>query len=97
VKGSPYELRGRCCLREYRKRAGVPRTSGICASRVSKGCSSGHSRERGVEISSHVEALRLIEYNRGKLASHGKTSCRIFNDLRMLRRILQQGGGGMNV
>jgi hypothetical protein len=37
-----------------------------------------------------VEALRLIEYNLDKLASHLKTSRRILNDLRMLRRILQQ-------
>jgi hypothetical protein len=37
-----------------------------------------------------VEALRLIGYNPEKLASHLKTSRRILNDLRMLRRILQQ-------
>lgn len=37
-----------------------------------------------------VEALRLIGYNLEKLASHLKTSRRILNDLRMLRRILQQ-------
>ena len=37
-----------------------------------------------------VEALRLIGYNLDKLASHLKTSRRILNDLRMLRRILQQ-------
>ncbi|MGA3324730.1 MAG: hypothetical protein ABSF45_09670 [Terriglobia bacterium] len=39
-----------------------------------------------------VEALRLIGYNLEKLASHIKTSRRILNDLRMLRRILQQRG-----
>jgi Ni,Fe-hydrogenase III large subunit len=37
-----------------------------------------------------VEALRLIGYNLEKLESHLKTSRRILNDLRMLRRILQQ-------
>ena len=37
-----------------------------------------------------VEALRLIGYNLEKLASHLKTSRRILNDMRMLRRILQQ-------
>jgi hypothetical protein len=37
-----------------------------------------------------VEALRLIGYNLEKLASHLKTTRRILNDLRMLRRILQQ-------
>ena len=36
-----------------------------------------------------VEALRLIGYNLEKLASHIKTSRRILNDLRMLRRVLQ--------
>jgi hypothetical protein len=41
-----------------------------------------------------VEALRLIGYNLEKLASHLKTSRRILNDLRMLRRILQQRGLG---
>lgn len=39
-----------------------------------------------------VEALRLIGYNLEKLASHIKTSRRILNDLRILRRILQQRG-----
>lgn len=37
-----------------------------------------------------VEALRLIGYNLEKLDSHLKTSRRILNDLRMLRRIVQQ-------
>jgi hypothetical protein len=37
-----------------------------------------------------VEALRLIGYNLEKLESHLKTSRRILNDLRMLRRIVQQ-------
>lgn len=37
-----------------------------------------------------VEALRLIDFKLEKLASHVKTSRRILNDLRMLRRILQQ-------
>ncbi len=41
-----------------------------------------------------VEALRLIGYNLEKLAFHLKTSRRILNDLRMLRRILQQRGLG---
>ena len=48
---------------------------------------------KGVEKSARprrVEALRLIGYNLEKLASHLKTSRRILNDLRMLRRILQQ-------
>ena len=36
-----------------------------------------------------VEALRLIAYNLDKLGTHIKTSRRILNDLRMLRRILQ--------
>ncbi|MFZ0964218.1 MAG: hypothetical protein WAO35_25415 [Terriglobia bacterium] len=39
-----------------------------------------------------VEALRLIEYKVDKLASHLKASRRILNDLRMLRRILQERG-----
>jgi hypothetical protein len=37
-----------------------------------------------------VEALRLIGFKLEKLASHIKTSRLILNDLRMLRRILQQ-------
>jgi hypothetical protein len=37
-----------------------------------------------------VEALRLIGFKLEKLAFHIKTSRRILNDLRMLRRILQQ-------
>jgi hypothetical protein len=40
-----------------------------------------------------LEALRLIGYNLEKLATHIKVSHRILNDLRMLRRILQQGDG----
>lgn len=38
-----------------------------------------------------LEALRLIGYKLEKLETHLKTSRRILNDLRMLRRILQQG------
>lgn len=37
-----------------------------------------------------VEALRLIGFKLDKLGTHIKTSRRILNDLRMLRRILQQ-------
>lgn len=37
-----------------------------------------------------VEALRLIDFNLEKLGAHLKTSHRILNDLRMLRRVLQQ-------
>jgi hypothetical protein len=48
----------------------------------------------------HVEALRLIGFKLERLASHIKTSRRILNDLRMLRRIVYQrdgdGGGGLN-
>lgn len=35
-----------------------------------------------------MEALRLVSYNLDKLEVHLKTSSRILNDLRMLRRIL---------
>jgi len=38
----------------------------------------------------HVEALRLIGFKLERLAFHIKTSRRILNDLRMLRRILLQ-------
>ena len=38
------------------------------------------------------EALSLIGYDLEKLASHIKTNRRILNDLRILRRILQQRG-----
>lgn len=37
-----------------------------------------------------LEALRLIQYNLEKLSTHLKKSRRILNDLRMLRRILQE-------
>lgn len=37
-----------------------------------------------------LEALRLIVYKLEKLTSHVKTSRRLLNDLRMLRRVLQQ-------
>lgn len=42
------------------------------------------------ELPRRVEALRLIGFKLEKLASHLKTSRRILNDLRMLRRILLQ-------
>lgn len=35
-----------------------------------------------------LEALRLVSYNLDKLEVHLKTSARLLNDLRMLRRIL---------
>lgn len=35
-----------------------------------------------------VEALQLVTYNLEKLAYHTKTSRRILNDLRILRRLL---------
>jgi hypothetical protein len=38
-----------------------------------------------------IEALRLAMYNLERLARHLKSSRRILNDLRMLRRILHQG------
>ena len=38
----------------------------------------------------HMEGLRLILYNLEKLAQHVKTSRRILNDLRTLRRLLHQ-------
>jgi hypothetical protein len=41
----------------------------------------------------HVEALRLIGFKLEKLSSHIKTSRRILNDLRMLRRVVYQGNG----
>ena len=40
----------------------------------------------------HLDALRLISYNLDKLSRHILRSRRILNDLRMLRRILRQGG-----
>lgn len=40
--------------------------------------------------SRQLEALCLIGFKLEKLASHIKTSRRILNDLRMLRRVLQQ-------
>jgi len=48
--------------------------------------------QRNIESESprRVEALRLVGYNLEKLASHIKTSRKILNDLRMLRRILQK-------
>ena len=50
--------------------------------------------QRNIESESprRVEALRLVGYNLEKLASHIKTSRKVLNDLRMLRRILQQRG-----
>jgi hypothetical protein len=38
--------------------------------------------------SRHTDALRLVSYNLDKLELHLKTSGRILNDLRMLRRLL---------
>ena len=35
-----------------------------------------------------TDAMRLASYNLSKLAHHVSVSCRILNDLRMLRRIL---------
>ena len=35
-----------------------------------------------------LQALRMVSYNLEKLAVHVKTSCRILNDLRSLRRLL---------
>lgn len=42
------------------------------------------------DLPRRVEALRLIGFKLEKLASHIKMSRLILNDLRMLRRILQQ-------
>jgi hypothetical protein len=44
--------------------------------------------EPNSNISRRVEALQLASYNLGKLEHHVKTSARILNDLRMLRRVL---------
>jgi len=41
----------------------------------------------------HVEALRLIGFKLERLSSQIKTSRRILNDLRMLRRVVYQGNG----
>ena len=48
-----------------------------------------HENARG-DPPRRVEALRLIGFQLEKLASHIKTSRRILNDVRTLRRILQQ-------
>ena len=45
----------------------------------------------------HVEALRLIGFKLERLAFHIKTSRRILNDLRMLRRVIYQRDGGGRV
>jgi len=44
----------------------------------------------GSESPRQVEALRLVLYNLAKLVHHIKCSCRILNDLRTLRRLVQQ-------
>jgi hypothetical protein len=38
--------------------------------------------------SRRIDALRLVSYNLDKLELHLKTSARILNDLRMVRRVL---------
>ena len=38
----------------------------------------------------YIEVLRLISYNLDKLSIHIRSSRRILNDLRMVRRLLQQ-------
>lgn len=40
------------------------------------------------KLSRRVEALRLVAYKLEKLEHHVKTSGRLLNDLRMLRRVL---------
>jgi hypothetical protein len=46
------------------------------------------SAETSVTVPRRVEAMRLASYNLEKLEHHLKTSARILNDLRMLRRVL---------
>lgn len=46
--------------------------------------------QQGSGSARHMEALRLILYNLEKLGQHLKTSRRILNDLRTLRRLLHQ-------
>jgi hypothetical protein len=45
--------------------------------------------------SRYIEVLRLISYNLEKLSQHIKSSRRILNDLRMVRRLLQQERAGI--
>ena len=44
--------------------------------------------EADAKYSRRIDALRLVSYNLDKLEVHLKTSARILNDLRMLRRVL---------
>jgi hypothetical protein len=46
------------------------------------------SAEANINVSRRVDALRLASYNLEKLEHHVKTSARLLNDLRMLRRVL---------
>jgi len=39
----------------------------------------------------HLEALRLVQHKLDKLEQHLKTSGRLLNDLRILRRLLLEG------
>lgn len=44
--------------------------------------------ERDLAVSRRVDALRLVVYKLEKLEHHIKSSCRLLNDLRTLRRLL---------
>jgi hypothetical protein len=48
------------------------------------------SRAPDFPLARRVEALRLVSYNLTKLERHVRTSQRILNDLRTLRRLLLQ-------
>ena len=49
--------------------------------------------ESGLEVSRHLDALRVALYSLNKLEVHMRQSSRILNDLRTLRRHLLPDGG----
>ena len=53
-----------------------------------RGVEADMSMEANGNSSRRVEALRVVSFNLDKLEHHVKTSARILNDLRMLRRVL---------
>jgi hypothetical protein len=44
--------------------------------------------EQGAQSSRRLDAVRLVVYKLDKLEQHMKSSCRLLNDLRTLRRLL---------
>ena len=48
------------------------------------------TKEAGVSLGRHAEALRVVLYNLERLERHMKISRRLLNDLRSLRRLILQ-------